>query len=111
MPRPPILPLIDWKNVFENGKSWEDWLETGSVLAVIALAGRSWTSVTAGWVLLAHIAPDLHEATLQIGKCLENLQKITETPRVPSWPIKSQTFLAYSAGTLCSVSPYDVVST
>jgi hypothetical protein len=28
MPRPPILPLIDWKNVFENGKTWEDWLNS-----------------------------------------------------------------------------------
>lgn len=27
MPRPAILPLIDWKNVFENGKIWADWLE------------------------------------------------------------------------------------
>lgn len=28
MPRPPILPLIDWKNVFENGKPWDTWLES-----------------------------------------------------------------------------------
>lgn len=27
MPRPPVLPLIDWKSVFEGGKPWAQWLE------------------------------------------------------------------------------------
>lgn len=27
MPRPPILPTIDWKNIFETGKNWGAWLE------------------------------------------------------------------------------------
>jgi Thioredoxin len=26
MPRPPILPLIDWKTVFESGKDYDAWL-------------------------------------------------------------------------------------
>lgn len=27
MPRPPILPVIDWKTIFDNGKTWEEWLD------------------------------------------------------------------------------------
>lgn len=27
MPRPPVLPVIDWKNVLENGKTWDEWLD------------------------------------------------------------------------------------
>jgi hypothetical protein len=27
MPRPAILPVIDWKQVFESGLSWDAWLE------------------------------------------------------------------------------------
>jgi hypothetical protein len=26
MPRPPLLPTIDWQAVHASGKSWEDWL-------------------------------------------------------------------------------------
>jgi hypothetical protein len=26
MPRPPILPTIDWKGVFESGKTYADWI-------------------------------------------------------------------------------------
>lgn len=26
MPRPPILPTVDWKSVFESGKAFENWL-------------------------------------------------------------------------------------
>nr|WP_320131770.1 thioredoxin family protein [uncultured Holophaga sp.] len=26
MPRPPILPLIDWETVFRSGKSFPDWI-------------------------------------------------------------------------------------
>jgi len=29
MPRPPILPVIDWKKVFESGKPFEDWIAEG----------------------------------------------------------------------------------
>jgi hypothetical protein len=29
MPRPPILPTIDWKAVFESGKTYRDWLRGG----------------------------------------------------------------------------------
>jgi len=29
MPRPPILPIIDWKEVFEKGQDWADWLKRG----------------------------------------------------------------------------------
>ncbi len=29
MPRPPILPTIDWKAVFESGKGYADWLAGG----------------------------------------------------------------------------------
>jgi len=29
MPRPPILPLVDWKNLFEQGATYEDWLSAG----------------------------------------------------------------------------------
>lgn len=29
MPKPPILPLIDWKALFEKGLPWEGWIETG----------------------------------------------------------------------------------
>jgi thiol-disulfide isomerase/thioredoxin len=28
MPRPPILPVIDWKPVHESGKAFADWLQT-----------------------------------------------------------------------------------
>ncbi len=28
MPRPPILPVIDWKHVFTSGKTWETWLDS-----------------------------------------------------------------------------------
>lgn len=27
MPRPPILPVIDWKSIFEKGKTWAEWLD------------------------------------------------------------------------------------
>jgi len=27
MPRPPILPVIEWPKIFNSGKSYEDWLE------------------------------------------------------------------------------------
>jgi hypothetical protein len=26
MPRPPILPLVDWPTIFNNGLEWESWL-------------------------------------------------------------------------------------
>ena len=26
MPRPPLLPLMDWKSLFEAGKTFEEWL-------------------------------------------------------------------------------------
>ncbi|MCB2155671.1 thioredoxin family protein [bacterium] len=26
MPRPPILPLLDWKSIVDSGTTWEDWL-------------------------------------------------------------------------------------
>ncbi|HUW61913.1 MAG TPA: thioredoxin family protein [Candidatus Bathyarchaeia archaeon] len=29
MPRPPILPVIDWENVFNSGKTFADWLAAG----------------------------------------------------------------------------------
>jgi len=29
MPRPPLLPTIDWKSVFGGGKSYDEWLEIG----------------------------------------------------------------------------------
>ena len=29
MPRPPILPTIDWKSVFCSGKDYHDWIATG----------------------------------------------------------------------------------
>ena len=28
MPRPPILPMIDWKEILDSGTPWEKWLET-----------------------------------------------------------------------------------
>jgi hypothetical protein len=28
MPRPPLLPVVDWKSVFESGKTYQDWLES-----------------------------------------------------------------------------------
>lgn len=29
MPKPPILPTIDWKELFEKGAAFEDWIKTG----------------------------------------------------------------------------------
>lgn len=29
MPKPPILPTIDWKALFEKGKPYEEWIKTG----------------------------------------------------------------------------------
>lgn len=29
MPRPPVLPLIDWKAVFNKGLDYADWIEQG----------------------------------------------------------------------------------
>lgn len=29
MPRPPVLPVLDWKAIFESGKPFEEWLEAG----------------------------------------------------------------------------------
>lgn len=26
MPKPPILPIIDWKSVFDSGKTYADWI-------------------------------------------------------------------------------------
>ena len=26
MPRPPILPRLEWKRIFEHGKTFEEWL-------------------------------------------------------------------------------------
>jgi thiol-disulfide isomerase/thioredoxin len=28
MPRPPVLPILDWKAIFESGKPFEEWLNT-----------------------------------------------------------------------------------
>jgi thiol-disulfide isomerase/thioredoxin len=28
MPRPPVLPVLDWKAIFESGMPFEEWLET-----------------------------------------------------------------------------------
>ena len=28
MPRPPVLPILDWKAVFQSGKSFQQWLDT-----------------------------------------------------------------------------------
>lgn len=30
MPQPPILPLIDWKSVFESGQDYATWISQGS---------------------------------------------------------------------------------
>ncbi len=27
MPRPPTLPVLDWKSIYSSAKTWEDWLE------------------------------------------------------------------------------------
>ena len=32
MPRPPILPTIDWKSVFHSGQEYRDWIATGESL-------------------------------------------------------------------------------
>ncbi len=29
MPKPPILPVIDWKSVFAKGKPYAEWIKTG----------------------------------------------------------------------------------
>ena len=29
MPRPPTLPVIDWKTIFNSGKDYADWLKSG----------------------------------------------------------------------------------
>ena len=29
MPRPPTLPTLDWKTVFESGKNYSDWMAAG----------------------------------------------------------------------------------
>lgn len=29
MPKPPILPTLDWRAIFESGKTYEDWLRSG----------------------------------------------------------------------------------
>jgi hypothetical protein len=29
MPKPPILPIIDWKSIFEGGEPYEKWIQTG----------------------------------------------------------------------------------
>ena len=29
MPQPPVLPTIDWQNVFASGRSYEDWIDGG----------------------------------------------------------------------------------
>jgi hypothetical protein len=29
MPRPPILPTINWKSIFESGLSYADWIQQG----------------------------------------------------------------------------------
>ncbi|HQE82069.1 MAG TPA: thioredoxin family protein [Candidatus Hydrogenedentes bacterium] len=29
MPRPPILPVLDWQSIFATGKNFEDWLKRG----------------------------------------------------------------------------------
>ncbi len=26
MPRPPVLPVLDWKGIFAGGKTWDEWL-------------------------------------------------------------------------------------
>jgi hypothetical protein len=28
MPRPPVLPVLDWKAILASGKTYEEWLET-----------------------------------------------------------------------------------
>jgi hypothetical protein len=28
MPKPPVLPQIDWRGVYQSGKSWEEWIST-----------------------------------------------------------------------------------
>lgn len=28
MPQPPILPVLDWKSIFESGKDWPAWLDS-----------------------------------------------------------------------------------
>ena len=30
MPRPPVLPTLDWKSIFESGLTYEEWLTVGS---------------------------------------------------------------------------------
>ena len=27
MPRPPVLPVLDWKTIFESGLPFDEWLE------------------------------------------------------------------------------------
>lgn len=29
MPKPPIIPLVDWKTLFEQGETYEEWIEHG----------------------------------------------------------------------------------
>lgn len=30
MPMPPVLPVLNWKSIFESGKSYEHWLESAA---------------------------------------------------------------------------------
>jgi hypothetical protein len=45
MPRPQILPVINWSDVFKAGKPWEQWLDSGEDAAHVQAMRDSETSL------------------------------------------------------------------
>ncbi len=107
MPRPPILPVIDWEKVFNTGKTYQDWLAGGEAphnQAAMEEARKSLRFDTPGtWVLpravhVVAIAEDWcgdvvrHVPVLEvIASRVDNLQ-VRYIPR-EQWPVVFARFL------------------
>lgn len=62
MPRPPILPVIDWKGIFEKGKTWEAWLEA----AESAEQADKMKTLYESLAVPAHCKPTLDKVTRDV---------------------------------------------
>jgi len=72
MPRPPLLPTIDWKAVFESGVSWDIWITQGEFpdhRERMAAAARELPLSTAQHAVLRALPKDVYVVAIAEDWC------------------------------------------
>lgn len=72
MPRPPILPTIEWKKVFESGQSYADWIdsaENADHVAKMEAARKELTLSAPQAAALANLPKPVHVVAIAEDWC------------------------------------------